>query len=229
MKRFIKVCLFIAVYLAAVKLIVEYSEENKRIRSAQQYVLEKYGFMPKVQDCQVRSFPELKNTEVYDAGYYITMEYAGHVFETYMSRTDPKILTDNYMQERINDQFKAYFAEKLKYDDIEVWTSYGEGFCCGIPKDIKTYNDVITNCKNLKIYVSTYGLDRDKVKSMDFTEMGDLAEIYIFDCESETYVRDEEAIKVFVKGRDLNICGDFYNHMKSIYQIRNGFEIVMEE
>lgn len=123
--------------------------------------------------------------------YASSIKYNGRTFKVYVSLTDPETRYDDYLRQDIDEYLSDYFAAELDCDDIHVWATYGVPVCM-IPGDVKTVEDVFAKCDNIQIYISTFGLDRDRAKNLDVTGLGSNTEISIIDWTSEECLMDEE-------------------------------------
>ncbi|MBR1824312.1 MAG: hypothetical protein IJ779_08790 [Ruminococcus sp.] len=195
----------------------ERSAERKIKSAAKSYISEKYGFKPKITDFSFRHAGWLEsNSRKKDAGY-VTMEHDGHSFEAYISADSPDARWDNYMEAETNERLTGYFSEKLKFDDIYVWATYGGSFIrCGVPADIVTYEDIMEKAEMMCIYVSTVGLDRESVRAMDMSELGEKTEICIVDWKSAEDMRNDDLIMT------VSVKPEFDNRVSSCYHWQDG-------
>ena len=84
-----------------------------------------------------------------------------------------------------------------------------------IPQDVKTVEDVLTMCDNLQIYVSTYGLNGESVKGIDFTCFRNDTEINIIDWTSEDCLKDEDLMRETVAGLESDTYTSGFGKIKS--------------
>ncbi|MCR5095039.1 MAG: hypothetical protein K6B72_13810 [Lachnospiraceae bacterium] len=72
------------------------------------------------------------------------------------------------------------------------------------------------------IYVSTYGLDRDRAKTLDVNELGSSTEINIIDWTSEDCLKDEELMRETVVGLESDSYTNGYSKIRSSYRYVKG-------
>jgi hypothetical protein len=216
--------IIIALALVSLGLLTGCGEKNAKRKigkEARYYVANKYGFRPKSTDVELRDVGELEGVwHKKDAGT-ATMEYDGRIFKVYVSLIDPGIRYDDYHRQDVEEYLNDFFKSRLDCEDIHVWTTYGVPVCM-VPGDVKAAQDVFTKCDNIKIYVSTYGLDRDTAKSLDVSGLGKDTEINIIDWTYEGCLEDEELMRETVVGLESDSYTDGYSRIGSYYRYSKG-------
>lgn len=202
--------------------------EHKIGKEARYYVADKYGFRPRTTDVELRHVGELEGVWHRKDGGTATCEYEGHTFKVYVSLENPEIRYDDYLKEAVDAYLTDYMSAALDCEDIYVWATYGTPVCM-IPGDIKTAEDVINNCDNIQINVSTCGLNRDNAKEMDVTEFRSDTEINIIDWTKKDCIEDKELFSETKIGLQTGTFTDGFNNISSWYCYANGDVRSMEK
>lgn len=98
-----------------------------------------------------------------------------------------------------------------------------------IAGDVKTVEDVFAKCDNIQIYISTFGLDRDRAKNLDVTGLGSNTEISIIDWTSEECLMDEELMSETVVGLESDSYTDGFSKVRSYYRYSDDDVSVLEK
>ena len=200
----------------------ERSAERKIRSEAKSYIKEKYGFSPEITGFEFRHVGELEwKSHKKDAGY-VTMTHDGREFKAYISPKDPDVNCDNFMQKDVDDRLTAYFREQLGCQDIAVETTYGSFIRCGVPADIRSYEELFAGCDNICIYVSAYALDREKVSALDVSKLGKTTEVTLVECHSASDLQDEKLWEKAAVWRHDNGGGEYAEMFKAYYHFRDG-------
>ena len=221
--------LFKAVSLAAISAMCiglltgcgERAAERKIGIEARYYIADKYGFRPGTTGVELRRVGELEGVWHKKDGGTASMEYNGRSFNVYVSLTNPDIRYDDYLKQDVEAYLNSYFADALDCHDIYVWTTYGTPVCM-VPGDVKTVDDVFAKCDNIRIYVSTYGLDRDSAEDLDVTGLGSDTVIDIIDWTSADCLEDEDLIRETVVGLESDSYTAGFSKIRSYYHYSNG-------
>ena len=120
------------------------------------------------------------------------------------------------------------FESGLDCKQIYVWETYGTPVCM-IPGDVKTIEDVLTKCDNLRIYISTYGLNRESAKGIDITGFRNDTEINVIDWTSEDCLKDEDLMRETVVGLESGSYTNGFSKIKSWYRYSNGDVNMLEK
>ena len=231
MKRFLKAGSIMAITAICVGLLTgcgESGAERKIGKEARYYIANKYGFRPGTTGVELRKVGELEGVWHKKDGGTASMEYNGRTFKVYVSLTDPETRYDDYLRQDIDEYLSDYFAAELDCDDIHVWATYGVPVCM-IPGDVKTVEDVFAKCDNIQIYISTFGLDRDRAKNLDVTGLGSNTEISIIDWTSEECLMDEELMSETVVGLESDSYTDGFSKVRSYYRYSDDDVSVLEK
>ena len=199
----------------------ERSAERKIGKEARYYIANKYGFRPGTTDVELRHVGEMEGVWHKKDGGTATCEYNGRTFNVYVSLVDSETRYDDYLRRDVEEYLSEYFAEKLECEDIYVWERYGVPVC-EVPGDIKSIEDVIEKCDNLKIYISSNGLNRDSAKSLDVTGFRNDTEINIIDWTSQDCLKDEELMRETIVGLESDSYTNGFSKIKSWYCYSNG-------
>ena len=221
---FIKAAGLMALTVACVGLLTgcgERAAERKIGIQARYYIADKYGFRPDTTDVELRHVGELEGVWHKKDGGTASMEYNGRTFMVYVSLTNPDIRYDDYLKQDVEAYLNSYFADALDCHDIYVSTTYGTPVCM-VPGDVKTVDDVFAKCDNIRIYVSTYGLDRDSVENLDVTGLGSDTVIDIIDWTSADCLEDEDLIRETVVGLESDSYTTGFGKIRSYYHYSNG-------
>ena len=226
MKDILKTCGVIAMAAICMGVLtgcVERRAERKIKSAAKEYIHAKYGFKPQITDFSFMHVGEYEWNSHKKNGGYVTMEYNGRTFQTYLLLNDPENSSDNYLQQDVDDRITAYFKEKLGCADVFVYTTYGAyQIRCGVPAEIVTYEDLIEKCDNIEIYVSTYGLERDRIAELDVSVFGNETEIYLVDCKSQADLSDSELVRSAITGAESDRRAELHDKFNAYYHFYHG-------
>ena len=202
MKRVLRAVSMVTLIFSCVVLMTgcgEKSAERKIGKEARYYTANKYGFRPMTMGVELRHVGEMEGVSHKKDGGTATMEYMGRTFNVYVSLTEPDIRYDDYLHADVDEYLNDYFAECLDCEDIYVWTTYGRPVCM-VSGDVKTVEEIFEKCDNIKIYVSTYGLEKNSTENINVTMLGNNTEINIINWNSKDCLNDEELMRETVVG-----------------------------
>lgn len=195
--------------------------EYKIGKESRYYVANKYGFRPATKDVQLRRVGELEGVWHKKDGGTATTEYDGRTFEVYVSLVDPNVRYDDYLKPDVENYLNDFFTAGLGCGKIDVWATYGVP-ACKVPGDVKTVDDVLTKCDNIEVYVSTFGLDRDKAKNLDVSGFRPDTKISIIDWASEDCVNDRDLMGETVVGLESDSYTNGFSKIRSFYSFEDG-------
>ena len=231
MKRLLKAGSIITFTVMCIILMTGCGErraEGKIGKEARYYIANKYGFRPKTTDVELRHVGELEGVWHKKDGGTATCEYNGRTFKVYVNLVNPEIIYDDYIREDVEMYIAELFESGLDCKQIYVWETYGTPVCM-IPGDVKTIEDVLTKCDNLRIYISTYGLNRESVKGIDITGFRNDTEINVIDWTSEDCLKDEDLMRETVVGLESGSYTNGFSKIKSWYRYSNGDVNMLEK
>ena len=192
-----KICAFLAIAAAGLLTMTgcgERSAERKIKKAALRYIADKYGIKAEVTEVELRHVGELEGVWHKKDGGYASMTYQGRTFRAYVDVKNGDYAVDNYRQADYDEQLTQYFSEQLRCDDIFVMTTYGGTIRCGVPMEIKTFEDLTAKCENIEITVSVTGLDKDSVQNVDASLFGEKTRIRLMDWSDASCMRDQEML-----------------------------------
>ncbi|MBR4574154.1 MAG: hypothetical protein IKO16_04525 [Lachnospiraceae bacterium] len=195
--------------------------EYKIGKEARYYIADKYGFRPGTTGVELDHVGELEGVWHKKDGGTASMEYKGHTFKVYVSLVDPSIRYDDYLKPDLQEYLTDHFKTELECKDLHVFATYGRSVCM-VSQDIETVEEILAKCDNIEIYVSTCGLDQDRVSSLDVSALGDNTKIYIIDWSFPDCVADEELIMDNVVGLESETYTSGFSKIMSYYCFENG-------
>lgn len=186
-------------------------------KEARYYIADKYKFRPGTTDVELRKVGELEGIwHKKDAGT-ANMEYNGRTFKVYVSLVDLQTRYDDYLKPDVEEYLNDFFRTNLGCEDIKVQATYGIPSCM-VPGDVKTVEDIFAKCDNIEIYVSTYGIDKDKAKALDVSGLGTGTIITVVDWSSKDCLDDEELMRETVVGLETNSYTIGFGKVRSYYR-----------
>lgn len=133
MGRWVAVCLFLSVFVCSCGYSREEKNRMKEIESlgrenAEAYIQGKYGFEPEIQEIVVCTERGEHDPRPWANGYVLVrMSYEGEVFRVHINGEEPGAEgRDDYQQELILREGKAFFEELLGYEIYDLYLEYGE-------------------------------------------------------------------------------------------------------
>ena len=171
------------------------SGRTRKLKSmAVRYVREKYDFKARAGRVSNDGISWLTPIWEKSKAGIVEMTYGGRTFYVHADiDLGADGCTDNYMEEEFCSRIASDF-EGIPCEDKEITVTYTEGhYKHLVGKDVRTFEDLVTDEKIPGIFVNiyTYGADPDYIRSMDMSDKPWVTTAYIHDWIDPSYVHSE--------------------------------------